>query len=136
MFSAVSSNWPISALESQVCGMQRPDGPHLRQDSFTVAGDINIGQFAYTARPEATPTLLYDAPMDIDAKPPDLEECGMRLRSTEPTYGLADKAMHETTFYDILEGIRLGEPYWLMHHGNCEHVFVFEEIRCVGDFEV
>jgi len=52
-----------------------------------------------------------------------------RLRSIQPSYQNTGKSLHSCTFYDILEGIKLNEPYWMMHHGNCEHVFVFEEIR-------
>jgi snRNA-activating protein complex subunit 3 len=37
--------------------------------------------------------------------------------------------MHEVTF-QALE-IRLQQPYWLCHAGDCEHFFVIESIRSV-----
>lgn len=27
--------------------------------------------------------------------------------------------------------VRIGEPYWLMHQGNCEHLFTIDEIRAI-----
>ncbi|KAI0949381.1 hypothetical protein AcW1_009012 [Taiwanofungus camphoratus] len=36
-------------------------------------------------------------------------------------------AMHDTTFSSL--SLRLHEPYWLLHHGNCEHFFVVDQIR-------
>lgn len=35
--------------------------------------------------------------------------------------------MDETIFNDL--SVRLHEPYWLLHEGNCEHFVVFDEIR-------
>ncbi|KAJ7188067.1 snRNA-activating protein of 50kDa MW C terminal-domain-containing protein [Mycena filopes] len=37
-----------------------------------------------------------------------------------------------TTMYDTplsSLSLRIGEPYWLLHHGNCEHFIVIEQIR-------
>lgn len=39
------------------------------------------------------------------------------------------KTMQDTKFYDILGGIKLGEPYWFLQQGADEHIFVVDEIR-------
>ncbi|KAF7315511.1 Expansin-like EG45 domain-containing protein [Mycena indigotica] len=39
----------------------------------------------------------------------------------------APTAMHDTPLSSLV--LRIGEPYWLLHHGNCEHVIVVEQIR-------
>ena len=36
---------------------------------------------------------------------------------------------HETPFSSL--SLRLNHPYWLVHHGNCEHFLVVDQIRCV-----
>ncbi|KAL4254984.1 SNAPC3/SRD2 family protein [Abortiporus biennis] len=36
-------------------------------------------------------------------------------------------SMHDTTFSSL--SLRLHQPYWLLHLGDCEHFFVVEEIR-------
>lgn len=35
--------------------------------------------------------------------------------------------MSEVTFEEL--SVRLGYPYLYCHHGNCEHVIVFHDIR-------
>ncbi|KAI0066140.1 hypothetical protein BV25DRAFT_1905765 [Artomyces pyxidatus] len=35
--------------------------------------------------------------------------------------------MHETTFSSL--SVRLNEPYWLLHQGNCEHFLIIDQIR-------
>lgn len=35
--------------------------------------------------------------------------------------------MYKATFASL--SLRLHQPYWLLHAGNCEHHFVFEQIR-------
>jgi len=35
--------------------------------------------------------------------------------------------MHETPFSSL--SLRLNHPYWLVHHGNCEHFLVVDQIR-------
>lgn len=37
--------------------------------------------------------------------------------------------MHEVTFQSL--EIRLQQPYWLCHAGDCEHFFVIEHVRFV-----
>ena len=37
--------------------------------------------------------------------------------------------MHETPFSSL--SLRLNHPYWLVHHGNCEHFLVVDQIRYV-----
>jgi hypothetical protein len=36
---------------------------------------------------------------------------------------------HETPFSSL--SLRLNHPYWLVHHGNCEHFLVVDQIRYV-----
>lgn len=38
--------------------------------------------------------------------------------------------MHDVTFESI--NIRLHQPYWMVHCGDCEHFFVIEQIRYVS----
>ncbi|KAF9529172.1 snRNA-activating protein of 50kDa MW C terminal-domain-containing protein [Crepidotus variabilis] len=35
--------------------------------------------------------------------------------------------LHDSTFHSL--NIRLREPYWMVHSGNCEHFVVFDQIR-------
>jgi snRNA-activating protein complex subunit 3 len=35
--------------------------------------------------------------------------------------------MHDTPLSSL--SLRVGEPYWLLHHGNCEHFIVIDQIR-------
>jgi len=35
--------------------------------------------------------------------------------------------MHDTLFSSL--SLRLNHPYWLLHHGNCEHFLVIDQIR-------
>lgn len=44
-------------------------------------------------------------------------------------FEVADKGMEDMRF-DGLK-VKVGEPYWLLHQGSCEHVFTIDEIRCV-----
>jgi len=37
--------------------------------------------------------------------------------------------MHETTLSSLT--LRVNEPYWLLHQGNCEHFIVVDQIRLV-----
>jgi len=46
-----------------------------------------------------------------------------------PSYEATGKSFQETSFYDLLDGLKLGEPCWMLHQGECEHVFTFDEIR-------
>ncbi|KAF7361747.1 Expansin-like EG45 domain-containing protein [Mycena venus] len=39
----------------------------------------------------------------------------------------APTAMHDTPLSSL--SLRIGEPYWLLHHGNCEHFIVIDQIR-------
>lgn len=50
---------------------------------------------------------------------------------TKPSYKLSDKSMHQTRLADLMLGVRLRRPCLLLHQGLSEHVFEFEEIRCV-----
>lgn len=44
-----------------------------------------------------------------------------------PQLRKADTSMHDTPFSALT--LRLHEPYWLLHQGNCEHFVVLDEIR-------
>ncbi len=37
---------------------------------------------------------------------------------------------HETPFSSL--SLRLNHPYWLVHHGNCEHFLVVHQIRYIS----
>ncbi|KAJ6500059.1 snRNA-activating protein of 50kDa MW C terminal-domain-containing protein [Mycena vitilis] len=39
----------------------------------------------------------------------------------------APTSMHDTSLSSL--SLRVGEPYWLLHHGNCEHFIVIDQIR-------
>ncbi|KAF7376285.1 Expansin-like EG45 domain-containing protein [Mycena sanguinolenta] len=39
----------------------------------------------------------------------------------------APTSMHDTPLSSL--SLRIGEPYWLLHHGNCEHFIVVDQIR-------
>ncbi|KAJ7178353.1 snRNA-activating protein of 50kDa MW C terminal-domain-containing protein [Mycena crocata] len=39
----------------------------------------------------------------------------------------APTSMHDTPLSTL--SLRIGEPYWLLHHGNCEHFVVLDQIR-------
>jgi hypothetical protein len=38
--------------------------------------------------------------------------------------------MHDTPLSSL--SLRIGEPYWLLHQGNCEHFIVVDQIRYVS----
>ena len=44
-------------------------------------------------------------------------------------FSVADMA---TTTFDQLS-LRLGYPYLYCHHGNCEHLMAFTDMRCTSD---
>ncbi|KAF7321799.1 Expansin-like EG45 domain-containing protein [Mycena kentingensis (nom. inval.)] len=44
-----------------------------------------------------------------------------------PAVKKAPTAMHDTALASLT--LRIGQPYWLMHHGNCEHILVCEQMR-------
>ena len=46
--------------------------------------------------------------------------------SEPPTLG---SKLHETPFSSL--SLRLNHPYWLVHHGDCEHFLVVDQIRYV-----
>jgi len=41
----------------------------------------------------------------------------------------ATSSLAETLLSSI--SLRINEPYWLLHRGNCEHFVVIEQIRCI-----
>ncbi|KAJ7268821.1 snRNA-activating protein of 50kDa MW C terminal-domain-containing protein [Mycena haematopus] len=43
------------------------------------------------------------------------------------TLSKAPTSMHDTPLSSL--SLRIGEPYWLLHHGNCEHFVVVDQIR-------
>ncbi|KAK4054246.1 hypothetical protein OIV83_001272 [Microbotryomycetes sp. JL201] len=48
------------------------------------------------------------------------------VASRRPPY-TAGPSMQETRIGDIV--VRIGQPYWFMHDGDCEHVLTIDEIR-------
>ncbi|KIY44452.1 hypothetical protein FISHEDRAFT_77645 [Fistulina hepatica ATCC 64428] len=49
------------------------------------------------------------------------------MSSMQPQIEIAPRNAHSTRL-DTLT-LRLNEPYWILHQGNCEHIFVVDEIR-------
>lgn len=45
-----------------------------------------------------------------------------------PCIKKATRSMRETSFEAL--SLRINEPYWLLHAGNCEHFVVIDQIRC------
>jgi len=41
----------------------------------------------------------------------------------------ATSSLAETLLSSV--SLRINEPYWLLHRGNCEHFVVVEQIRCI-----
>jgi len=41
----------------------------------------------------------------------------------------ATSSLAETLLSSV--SLRINEPYWLLHRGNCEHFVVIEQIRCI-----
>lgn len=44
-------------------------------------------------------------------------------------YSKAEQTIQEARIGDL--NLRIGQPYWYIHQGNCEHVWTVEEIRSV-----
>jgi len=42
----------------------------------------------------------------------------------------ATSSLAETLLSSV--SLRINEPYWLLHRGNCEHFVVIEQIRCIN----
>ncbi|KAJ7217885.1 snRNA-activating protein of 50kDa MW C terminal-domain-containing protein [Mycena pura] len=49
------------------------------------------------------------------------------LKEAAPGIAKAPTTMYDTPL--ALLSLRIGEPYWLLHHGNCEHFIVISQIR-------
>jgi hypothetical protein len=48
-----------------------------------------------------------------------------------PTLRRAPSSMEDTKLSSLT--IKLHEPYWLLHEGDCEHFIVFDQIRYMRD---
>ncbi|KAJ6594069.1 snRNA-activating protein of 50kDa MW C terminal-domain-containing protein [Mycena capillaripes] len=48
-------------------------------------------------------------------------------KETATTLAKAPTSMYDTPLSSL--SLRVGEPYWLLHHGNCEHYIVIDQIR-------
>jgi hypothetical protein len=106
-------NWPAR---------EDGDAPYPQMDN----SDILLGHDTFQIDPSLVPQAsTFTAPT---APGPSLAD---RDLPVAPVYAQAGKAMHETTFMDLLHGIRLGTPNLLWQQGADERVFVFEDIRCV-----
>ena len=44
-----------------------------------------------------------------------------------PCIKKAPRSMRETPFHDL--SLRINEPYWLLHAGNCDHFVIIDQIR-------
>lgn len=91
---------------------------------------------AATRLPPGVP-LNYAAPKkltgDIEVGPaesptPELSDDGRTGNEHKPNWTMGS-AMQETRVGEL--GLKIGEPYWFMHQGNCEHVWSIDSIRFV-----
>ncbi len=48
--------------------------------------------------------------------------------SANGAYELSDASLSSTSL-DALPALRLGQPYWLWHHGSCHHLFNLRSVR-------
>ena len=55
----------------------------------------------------------------------------IEILKKKPSFSIskASTSLQQTTFSSL--SLRLNEPYWLIHKGNCEHFIVFDQIRYV-----
>lgn len=51
----------------------------------------------------------------------------MNAFKNEPELKKASNPTYDTMLSSLT--LRINEPYWLLHAGNCEHTIVFESIR-------
>jgi len=53
----------------------------------------------------------------------------IEILKKKPSFSIskASTSLQQTTFSSL--SLRLNEPYWLIHKGNCEHFIVFDQIR-------
>lgn len=56
----------------------------------------------------------------------------IELLKRKPAFPIAKAptSLKQTTFSSL--SLRLNEPYWLIHKGNCEHFMVIDQIRYVA----
>lgn len=74
--------------------------------------------------PPPARALTDDIPVNV---PPSFTSI-----SQQPQLVLASAGMESVRLEDLT--LRVGEPYWMLHQGNCEHVFTVDEIRFVFTF--
>lgn len=55
-----------------------------------------------------------------------MDHLGMASKS-KTSIQKAPKTLSETTISSL--SLRINEPYWMLHRGNCEHFIVVEQIR-------
>lgn len=53
-------------------------------------------------------------------------------KKPQPEISHADTSMKDTKLSSL--SVRVGEPYWLVHQGNCEHFCVVDQIRYSQSF--
>lgn len=68
---------------------------------------------------------------NCSAQPPFVSKLVKQLKTSAPDTPLALKkaptSMHATSLSSL--SVRIGEPYWLLHQGNCEHFVVVDQVR-------
>lgn len=56
-----------------------------------------------------------------------IEQIGLMPEGKRPKIMKADSTLATTKLDSLL--IRINEPYYMLHHGNCEHFIVVDQIR-------
>ncbi|KAJ7072170.1 Golgi complex component 7-domain-containing protein [Mycena amicta] len=72
--------------------------------------------------------LAYgDGESEVDYADKLIQHLQSVLKEAGPSIQKAPTTMYDTPLASL--SLRVGEPYWLLHHGNCEHLIVVEQIR-------
>jgi hypothetical protein len=68
-------------------------------------------------------------PTPSQSQPPmDYRHQSLEVKDLAPKWSVGE-SMQETRIGDL--DLKIGEPYWFMHQGNSEHIWVIDSIRFV-----
>ena len=59
-----------------------------------------------------------------------IEQIGLMPEEKQPKITKAGSTLATTKLDSLL--LRINEPYYMLHHGNCEHFIVVDQIRFVA----